>query len=70
MSPLVSHHAVATAFLGLLLAVLVVGLADALIRALKRSAARRRSVLGRRVPMPEWRARRNHRNEWIVERVR
>jgi len=70
VTPLVSHEIVATGFLGLLLAVLVVGLADALIRALKRSAARRRSVLGRRVPMPEWRARRNHRNEWIVERVR
>jgi hypothetical protein len=48
----------------------VVWLVDVALRALKRSAARKRSVLGRRVPLPEWRARRNWRNEWIVERRR
>jgi len=70
MSPLIEEWQVLAFFLAFAITVPVVWLVDVALRAVKRSAARKRSVLGRRVPLPEWRARRNWRNEWIVERRR
>lgn len=70
MTPLIEEWQVLAFLLALAITVPAVWLVDVALRAVKRSAARRRSVLGRRVPLPEWRARRNWRNEWIVERRR
>lgn len=70
MSPLIEEWQVVAFLLACGITVPVVWLVDVVLRALQRRQARRRSVLGRRVPLPEWRARRNWRNEWIVERRR
>lgn len=70
MSPLIQEWQVLAFFLAFAITVPVVWLADLALRALQRRLARRRSVLGRRVPLPEWRARRLTTGRWIVERRR
>jgi hypothetical protein len=70
VSPLIQEWQVLAGLLGFFVGLPIGWAVHVALRALKRSAARKRSVLGRRVPLPEWRARRNWRNEWIVERRR
>ncbi len=70
MTPLIEEWQVLAFLLAFAITVPVVWLVDIVLRALKRSAARKRSVLGRRVPLPEWRARRLTTGRWIVERRR
>lgn len=70
MNPLIQEWQVLAFVLAFAVTVPVVWLVDVALRALQRRLARRRSVLGRRVPLPEWRARRLTTGRWIVERRR
>ncbi|MEN9419180.1 MAG: hypothetical protein RI988_2800 [Pseudomonadota bacterium] len=70
MSPLIQEWQVLAFLLALVITLPTVWLADVALRTLQRYLARRRSVLGRRVPLPEWRARRLTTGRWIVERRR
>ena len=53
-----------------LAAITALCLADALYRAWRARRERQRTVIGRRVPRPEWAARKLQSGRWIVERRR
>jgi len=70
MSPLIEEWQVLAGLLGFFVGLPIGWAVHVALRAIERWQARRRSVLGRRVPLPEWRARRLTTGRWIVERRR
>lgn len=70
MSPLIQEWHIVAFLVAFAITVPAVWLIDLGLRALQRALNRRRRVLGRRVPQPEWRARRLQNGRFIVERRR
>ena len=68
MTPLIQDWHIVAAFVAFAFTLAALWIADVALRAAQRWLTRRRRVLGRRVPAPQWRARRLHTGQWIVER--